>query len=756
MGRAEARRAQDSTRNAKGKKPKKTGIRRFFTWKMLLAYFVAVIGLGMGAFLALYFYVDVPKDGNGAAKLQSNVYKDSNGKVLARIGEVNREEVPLAKIPEHVQHAVVAAENKNFWTDPGVDVKGTARGIFNTVMGRGKQGGSTITQQYVKNYYLDQRQTVTRKVKELIISLKVQKETSKEEILEGYLNTSYYGRGAYGIQAASRAYYQKDVGSLTTEEGAYLAALLQAPSQYDFGPAATDAGKENAKRRWNYVLDKMVEKDWLKKDQRQGMSFKDPKAPKAAPGLSGQNGYFIDAAKREVIKALEKQGRKESDFAAGGWTVTLSIDPKKQAALEKAVKEQLLDDLDTKSREVDKNVQVGAVSVDPKNGRVQALYGGPDYLKHYTNNATREDFQPASTFKPIILASALQNKSRTQDNEPITPSTIYDGTSERPVVGSDVHFAPENEDGYSEKAITVQKAMNDSVNSVFAQMAIDVKLNKVKQTAVDLGMNGKQAGFVEAPAMSLGSMGASPLDMAAVYATLDNHGKRVTPTILKSASQNGVELKRDSAVGDQAVSRNTADGVTRVLRGVVNDGTATVVASANYPVAGKTGTSDDNKSAWFAGYTPSLVTTVGLFGEGPGGKQVTLQGTGGGGRVNGGKYPAQIWSAYTAAVLGGEGDEEFDLDTDISAGSIQAPATAPAATPTKGATPTPTPTKSGGATGKPTPNPTKTGGSTGKPTPNPTKITPTPPRPPTTPPTSTPSGGGTRPNGGTETEGVKP
>ncbi|GAA3047283.1 hypothetical protein GCM10020000_29230 [Streptomyces olivoverticillatus] len=236
MGRADARRVQN-----KGKKPKKKGIRRFFTWKMLLAYFVGLIALGVGAFWALYLYVDVPGEGNPAAKLQSNIYKSSDGKQIARIGDVNREEVPLAKIPKDVRYAVIAAENKTFYTDPGVDLKGTARGLLNTLMGRGKQGGSTITQQYVKNYYLDQRQTVSRKVNELFISLKVQDKFSKDKILEGYLNTSYYGRGAYGIQAASRAYYGKDVDKLSVEEGAYLAALLQAPSQYDW-TAATDAG----------------------------------------------------------------------------------------------------------------------------------------------------------------------------------------------------------------------------------------------------------------------------------------------------------------------------------------------------------------------------------------------------------------------------------------------------------------------------------------------------------------------------------
>ncbi|MCA6093192.1 penicillin-binding protein [Streptomyces sp. SCA3-4] len=752
MGRADARRAQKKgSRPAEGGgKPKKKGIRRFFTWKLLLAYFLGAIALGMGAFYALYLYVDVPGKGNEAAKAQSNVYKNQKGEIIARLGEVNREEVPLTKVPQDVQRAVVAAENKNFWTDPGVDLKGTARGILNTVMGRGKQGGSTITQQYVKNYYLDQRQTVTRKVKELIISLKVQDEKPKEEILAGYLNTSYFGRNASGIQAAARAYYGKDVEKITLEEGAYLAALLQAPSQYDWA-SASDAGKRNVEARWNYVLDKMVEQKWLDPAKRQSMKFQPPGQPKPPAGLTGQNGYLVQAARQEMIRDLKRQGRPESDFAAGGWTITLSIDPKKQAALEKAVKKQLTDDLDPKAREVDGHVQPGAVSVDVKTGQVVAMYGGQDFIKHQTSNATRADYQPASTFKPLILASALQNGSKTQDRKPITSSTLYDGTDKRPVVdkGAPVGFAPENEDGYSENPVTVQKAMNKSVNSVFAQMAVDVGLAKVKKTAVELGM---KSDFEEVPSLSLGSMGASPLEMAGVYATLDNHGKKINPSIIKSVSWKGEAYKLPSPVTDErVVSRNTADGVTGVMTGVVDDGTANVVSSAQYQVAGKTGTSDDNKSAWFTGYTPGLVTSVGVFGEGPGGKQVTLQGTGGGGRVNGGGYPAKIWASYMSSVFDDDEDKsKFDLDTEDGFVPPQAPVGTPSAGPSTGASRGPSSTPSSrsqspsasasrsGSSGKPTPP-------TGKPNP------PTPPTPPVTSnPTNTATTGdtGNRPNGG--------
>ncbi|MEU2869329.1 transglycosylase domain-containing protein [Streptomyces olivoreticuli] len=741
MGRAEARRAQKSTRTAKGKRPKKTGIRRFFTWKKLLAYFVAVIALGAGAFVALYMYVDVP-DGKQEMRLQSNVYKLDNGTVLARTGQVNREEVTLDKVPDSVKNAVVAAENKNFWNDSGVDIKGTARGIFNTVMGRGKQGGSTITQQYVKNSFLSQEQTVTRKVKELIITLKVDQKFDKKQILAGYLNTSYFGRNAYGIQAASRAYFDKDVKDITTEEGAYLAALLQAPSQYDW-TSASDAGKRNAMARWNYVLDKEVEQKWLDPAKRKDMKFEEPRQPTPPKGLNGQNGYLVEAAKKEVEQAFRKSGRDESLFAAGGWTITLSIDPKRQKALEQAVKDKVTSKLDPEARKVDAYAQVGAVSVDRKTGKVVAMYGGQDFAKHQISNATREDYQPASTFKPVIFASALENKSKTQDGQPITAGSMYDGTNERPVKGSDTPFAPQNEDHASYGQVTVQESMNKSINSAFAQMAVDVGLDKVKKTAVAMGMNGEAGGFVERPAMSLGSMSASPLHMAGVYATLANHGKQTTPSIVASLSRGGEKVAMPDAVGPQILDRTSADDVTQILKGVVNDGTAGVVQSAQYAVAGKTGTSDDNKSAWFSGYTPDLITSVGMFGEGPGGKQVPLTGTGGvdGGRVNGGGYPAEIWAAYTGQVA--DGDTEFDLKTDDAGVVPPPPAPTASSRPSTAPSGKPSSTPSTGPSTSPSPSNSRNVPSHG-PTPPTTK--PTPPTPPTTKPT--PPSPPTPPTGG--------
>ncbi|MFF9452794.1 transglycosylase domain-containing protein [Streptomyces flaveolus] len=714
MGRAEERRARQRggrraapSRRRSSPTADRSLIRRLFTWKKILGTFFGLILLGMGAFIVLYMVIDIP-EGNADAQRQGNVYKYSDGSIMARKG-YNREIVDLAKVPKDVQHTFVAAENKTFYKDSGVDLKGTARGVLNTLSGKGAQGGSTITQQYVKNYYLTQDQTVSRKLKELVISLKLDREKPKDYILAGYINTSYYGRGAYGIQAAAQAYYRVDAEDLTVEQGAYLAALLQAPNQYDWA-IASDTGKRLVQERWNYVLNNMVEQKWLNKADRQAMTFPVPKEPKPAPGMEGQTGYLVEAANSALKKQLvaggtaEDMKQAEAMVEEGGWTVTLNVDKKKQTALEKAVKEQLTSKLDPAKRDVDADVQAGAVSVDPKTGAVVAMYGGVDYVKHFRNNATRDDYQPASTFKPVILAAAVDEDAETQDGVPITANTLYDGTSKRPVVdgGQEVGFAPENEDDADYGDIDVQEAMNKSVNSVFAQMGVDVGMSEVVNVAGKLGM--ETEGMEAVPAQTLGSMGASPLEMAGVYATLDNHGKKVTPAVVKSVEHNSRKVDFPDPIGDQVISREAADTVTSVLTGVVDDGTARKSVRDNpmrdgQQVAGKTGTSDNNKSAWFTGFTPGLVTSVGLFGEdSKTSAQVPMYEAGGQPRVNGGGFPAQIWAAYTFGVM--TDVAEFDLETK------QGAAVQPTTSPTVSESPSESPSEEETAEETPTEEPT--------------------------------------------------
>ncbi|MEV8002067.1 transglycosylase domain-containing protein [Streptomyces parvus] len=642
-------------------RPRRTGWRRAIpTWRMTLGTLAGlVVLLGAGIFAA-YRLVDIPA-ANAAATAQSNVYLYSDGSVIARDGDVNREKVKLSQVPPTVQHAVLAAEDRDFYSDDrAVDVKAMLRAGWNTVTGKGKQGGSTITQQYVKNYYLGQERTVLRKAKEAIIAVKLNREETKDQIFEGYLNTSYFGRNAYGIQAASQAYYGKNVEELTTAEGAYLASLLNAPSAYDV--VAHPDSKPAAQRRWNYVLNGMVKERWLTTAERATTRFPTPGEAKPPNGLSGQRGYIVQA----VEDYLNRRGILDpKTLATGGYRITTTLDKAKQDAFVKAVTDNVMSKTSS-DRAADRNVRVGGASIVPETGKVVALYGGIDYTKQYVSNATRRDYQVGSVFKPFVLTSAVVNDSTTQDGRRITPNTVYDGTNKRTVVGvqGSTDYAPANEDDVDYGDITVRIATDKSVNSVYAQMAQDVGPAKVRETAIALGIPADTPDLTAAPSIALGTANASVLDMAEAYATLADHGRHGGHVLVEKVTKDGAEIELPERTTEQAVSREAADTTTAVLRSVVEGGTGTAAQTVGRPAVGKTGTAEEDRAAWFAGYTPDLASVVAVMGQNPDtGAQTPLYGALGLARVNGGGVPAETWAAYTEAALRSSPVQEFDLQT---------------------------------------------------------------------------------------------
>ncbi|MFJ9550834.1 transglycosylase domain-containing protein [Streptomyces erythrochromogenes] len=645
----------------------RTGRRRILpTWRMLLGAVLLLALLIGGGLVAGYLLVDIPP-ANAAATAQSNVYLYSDGSPLARDGEVNRVNVPLSQIPLTVQEAVLAAEDRDFYSERAVDPKAMIRAAWNTATGKGTQSGSTITQQYVKNYYLGQEQTIKRKAKEFFIAIKLGREKSKAYILEGYLNTSYFGRNAYGIQAASQAYYGKDVAALTTAEGAYLATLLNSPSAFDV--VSHPQSRARALARWNYVLDGMVKKGWLPASERAATQFPEPGKVRAAAGLSGQRGYLVEAIKEFI---LDREILDDKTLAEGGYRIRTTIDRRRQADFVEAVDDQMLSRLDPEARKADRVVRAGGVSIDPATGKVVAMYGGVDYTRQYVNNATRHDYQVASTFKPFVFAAAVENGSRTQDGRRITPNTVYNGDNKRPVVGGRIRFAPENEGQVSYGNITVNTATDLSVNAVYAQMAVDVGTARVKKTAIDLGIPEDTPNFVVGPAMALGTLQASVLDMTQAYATLADHGRRTPYTFLEEIAKGDDKIALPERTPVQAVSREAADTTTSMLVSVVDNGTGTAALAAGHPAAGKTGTGELDRSAWFAAYTPDLVTVVAMMGQDPDtGTLESLYGALGEPRIGGGGYPARIWASYTKTAL--EGTDPVDFELDLQPGAAQPP-----------------------------------------------------------------------------------
>ncbi|MER7106369.1 transglycosylase domain-containing protein [Streptomyces sp. NPDC000229] len=646
-----------ATPDRPAERKKRTGWRRLLpTWRMTLGAFLFTALLLIGGFFAGYHLVDIPP-ANAAATAQSNVFLYRDGTPLAQKGDVNRENVRLSQVPASVRHAVLAAEDRDFYSQPGVDPEAMLRAAWNTLTGKGTQGGSTITQQYVKNYYLGQERTLVRKVKEFFISIKLDREKGKDDIFQGYLNTSFYGRNAYGIQAAARAYYGTDAQDLTTAQGAYLAVLLNAPSAYDV--AGRPENRAKAIGRWNYVLDAMVKEKWLSPAARAATTFPDPEEATATTGLSGQRGYIVQAVEEYLTK---RNVIDRKTLAQGGYRITTTLEQHKQESLAQAVDEQVTSRLDD-GNETDRYVRVGGVSIDPATSKVVAMYGGVDYTRQFVNNATRRDYQVGSTFKPFVFAAAVHHASVTQDGERISPNTRYDGTNKRQVQGwTGSPYAPGNEDDVDYGPITVRTATDKSVNAVYAQLAVDVGPAKVEQTAIDLGLPADTPDLNPSPSIALGPATASVLDMAEAYATLANHGKHGRYALVEKIEKDGKALPLPAAKSEQVISREAADTTTAMLRSVIEGGTGTAAQAAGRPAAGKTGTAEHDKAAWFAGYTPDLATVITVMGQDPDtGAQKPLYGALGLERMNGGGAPAEIWGQYTRAALEDSAVRDFDL-----------------------------------------------------------------------------------------------
>ncbi|MFD6986349.1 transglycosylase domain-containing protein, partial [Streptomyces sp. NPDC059956] len=481
----------------------KVGWKRFVpSWKLVggttLGFF-AVMTAGAGIGIAMVNKPDV----NKTAVAQNNVfYWSDDTQMVATGGAVNRQIVPIDKIPLSMQNAVIAAENESFESDKGVDPMGIARAVWNMAKGGSTQGGSTITQQYVKNQYLDSDQTLKRKVTELFISIKVGASEEKNDILAGYLNTAYYGRDAYGIQAAARAYFGKDSHKLTPSESAFLASVLKGPNLYNpdggIGAAATpEANRERAEKRWAWVLDREVEVGRMQQAERaQYKEFPKLIESAQAAGMSGQIGYLVETAKLHMLKS---KGIKVEDLAKGGYQIRTTFDKKRVDALVKAVEGTRDGMLDEKARpDTDTFVQFGAASVDVKSGALVALYGGPGIdKKHFNNNANTTGVQVGSTWKPFVLAAAMQYGTQNSDGEGISAEskymasdlTVINNRSGEPLRdGAGKPFRQKNESPTDYGYVTLNKAMEDSINVPFAQLIFDVGHSKVKAVAEATGI----------------------------------------------------------------------------------------------------------------------------------------------------------------------------------------------------------------------------------------------------------------------------
>ncbi|BFV58041.1 transglycosylase domain-containing protein [Kitasatospora sp. CMC57] len=686
----------------------KTGFRRWIpSWKLQLSVFLLFFGAGVGAVGIAYAMTPIP-DVNKVVESQNNIYYWADGSEMTRQGDTNRQVVQLGDISKDLQDAAISTENASFWDDSGIDPKGIARAVYNMATGGETQGGSTITQQYVKNAYLSQDQTLSRKVRELFITLKVNQEEGKPAILTGYLNTSWFGRGATGAQAAAQAYYGVNAKDLNLCQSALLAGLLKGAALYD--PATSPANHERAVKRWNEVLDRMVTTGAITKEKRAGCAtFPEPITKKPPASMNGQVSYMVELANKYVMS--KDKTITEAALAKGGYQIHTTFQKDKVDALKKAVDDFQADTLKPDKRKEDTFVQIGAASVLPNDGAIVAIYGGPGVeLGHHTNNADTLGIPVGSTFKPFVLAAAMQYGVQTETGNDGKPKRINadsrylaDDKSEihkpdgSPVIGDDGKPYHQKNSGKAMPGyVSLREAMRNSYNVPFVQLGQDVGTKVVGTLAEQMGLRHDSLADSSTTTFPLGTSTPSAIRMASAYSVFAARGQQTDPYSVSKVVREGVELKAFAKPTPKPVLEEAvADNVTDVLTTVAKSGTGEKTNALGRPIAGKTGTTDKGLSAWWVGYTPSLVTSVGMWREEPGKPGlISLDGTAGKDEVHGGDFPTDVFVRYMKIIMNGQPKEPFPKPAEIGeqVDSSGAPATASASASATATTPVPDPT----------------------------------------------------------------
>jgi len=726
---------------AKPPRTRKQKLKRIAKWVSITG--LVCVLLAVAGFVYLYRTTEIP-DPNEEFRTQTSFVYYADGK--AEVGSFvtqNRVSIPLDQMPQTVQDAVVAAENRTFWSDRGIDPKGIVRAFFNNASGNSTQGASTITQQYVKILYLTQERSYQRKLKEAILSLKLQRTMSKSEILEGYLNTIYFGRGAYGIQAAAEAFFDKDAADLNLRESAALASILNNPSRFE--PREGKEARQALKSRYVWVLDGMAETGSITERQAERAQRRLPKFPQiqAESRLGGQKGHMLAMVRNE----LHAMGYEDQEIDGGGLRVTTTFTQKAMAAAEEGALEIRPD-----MGKDNKDLHVAVASVEPGTGAVRGFYAGQDYIDSQINWAVTGS-AVGSTFKPFAVAAALKQGFSLRDTFEGNSPYYYNGEG----TGDRVRNEGSGSDGLGSdygSAVSLLRATQDSINTAFADltMAMDDGPVSIVETAEDLGIpnwDRQQTGYnnidnspgLEPVAgVALGSATIAPVNMANAYATIANGGRRADVHVIdKIVSKSGEVLYERKQRTREAIDEDVAADTSYAMQQVVSAGTGRAALALGRPAGGKTGTAtnadDDVSSSWFVGYTPQLATAV-MYARGKGNEQLdgwlpTYNGMAG---YYGANYPARTFTEVMRRSLEGEPVETFPppawLDGEAPSDGHEPaptrppqtkkpkPTKSPSKSPTKQPSPTktPSPTQSQEPTPSETPEPSETAQPTQTPT----------------------------------------
>lgn len=619
-------------------------IRRWLpSWRFLLGSFLTAIALVCGIVIAAYVGLKVPTPGDVTLP-QSSTVLYGTGQTMTIFADQDREVIPGADIPQHVRDAVVSAEDRSFYDNSGIDPRGIARAFIGnvkaTINGGRITGGSTITQQYVERYYTGETiDGYAGKFKEMLLAVKIDRQEKKEDILANYLNTIYLGRGAYGIEVAAQKYFGVSTGDLTVSQAALIAGIIPAPSAWD-----PQKNPEKAEERWNYVLDGMVSEGFLPKAERDQQTFPETIPYEQTNRKSGPQGYLIDMVERELAALPEPITREDLD--SGGLTVRTTIDASLQEMAVQAVAEMPAD--------AAPNLKKSVVTVDVTNGGYLAVYGGADFLESQFNSATMDVAQAGSTFKPFTLMAALEQGKTLKDT--------YDGNNNK-------FFPAENYTGrnFSNRSfgrVNLEKATQDSINTAYLELNEELGPQATVDTAVRAGIPAESPDLTPVLTNVLGVASVHPVDIARAYTTFAAEGTPRRTHIVASVTKKvdgedaTVYTADTTPIEPVFTPENTAE-LTYALTQVVENGSGETAKELGVPVAAKTGSTNDNKAAWFAGYTPEFVTVVSMFQVGPNGEQESITPFGGYREVTGATVPADLWTSYMGRVLEGREVKEF-------------------------------------------------------------------------------------------------
>lgn len=552
---------------------------------------------------------------------QTSRFFYSNGELMTARFVENRSKVALEEVAEEAIWATIAAEDRRFEEHSGFDIKGIIRAAYRNLQERSVvQGGSSITQQLAKNLYLEQDRTWERKIEEAILTLQLERNYSKEEIMEKYLNTVFYGHGTYGIEAASELYFDKPASRLYLQEAALLAGLTRSPSHY-----SPLVNQEIAEKRAHAVLRTMVEEDFISKKEKE-KALQQELELNPNPSLPRENNYVVDHLVHHKLNCLQEE--EENLLKNGGLEIHTTIDPEMQE-IAKKVLENNLPDLDRDHRGV-AQPQGALVAMDPETGHIKALAGGKDYRETMLNRAYSLR-SPGSAFKPVVYAAALENGYTAASTFKCEPVSL-------PSNGGD--YQPTDfGGGYHHEHLTLRKALVQSCNVTAVKLNQEMGVENSIEMAEELGITSHLGKNLSLP---LGTSEVKLVEMTASFAPFANGGYRVEPFLYKKAHGPGGEvLSENQPEKNKVLDKRVAYILTDIMKGVLSEeGTAPVSHLIDRPAAGKTGTSQDYKDAYMVGYTPDLV--VGVYVGDDHGDPIWK---------TGGEIAAPIWAEFTERAL---------------------------------------------------------------------------------------------------------